>query len=210
MIELLVSAGEFLNPEAILKYGGLTLLLLIVFAETGLFFGFFLPGDSLLFTAGLLCGTELLNTTIITLLMTLCVAGIAGNYTGYIFGNKMGGILTGKKDGIFFKQKYLDTTKAFYEKHGGRAIILGRFFPIFRTFIPILAGVIKINMGRFMLFNIAGCVLWVGSLVLSGFFLGKVFPDLAHYIEYVALLLIVVTAIPVVVTFYRNKTVPSK
>lgn len=210
MIELLMTAGEYLNPATLLQYGGLTLLLLIIFAETGLFFGFFLPGDSLLFTAGLLCGTPFLNTSLLTLLLTLCVAGIVGNLAGYVFGKKMGGALTGRKDSIFFKQKYLDTTKTFYARHGGGAIVLGRFFPIFRTFVPIVAGIVMIDMRRFMLFNVTGSILWVGSLVLAGFFLGKAFPDLVHYIEYVALAFIIPTAIPVIITLLRSKTNLSK
>ncbi len=209
MIESVMNIGEMLSPTNVLQYGGLTLLLLIVFAETGLFFGFFLPGDSLLFASGLVCGTHMLDTTISTLLLTLCVAGVTGNMAGYWFGRSMGNSLSRKKDSLFFKQKYLDTTKTFYTKHGGRAIVLGRFFPVFRTFVPIVAGVIHIDLRRFMIYNVAGCILWVGSLVLAGFYLGKIFPALIHYIEWVALALMLASTVPVAITFLKKRTTPT-
>jgi membrane-associated protein len=197
--------GKSLNPEFLLQHGGLTLLLIIVFAETGLFFGFFLPGDSLLFTAGLLCGTKYLDTTISLLLFTLCVAGIAGYLTGYVIGLRMGNMLLKKKDSLLFRKQYIDSTRAFYERHGSLAFILGRFLPIVRTFVPILAGMIRIEFKRFMLLNVVGCIAWVFSVVLAGYYLGKTFPVVKDYLEWIVLGMVIITAIPVVITFLREK-----
>jgi membrane-associated protein len=197
--------GKSLNPEFLLQHGGLTLLLLIVFAETGLFFGFFLPGDSLLFTAGLLCGTEYLDTTISILLFALCAAGILGYLTGYLIGLRAGNLLLRKKDSLLFKKQYIDSTRAFYERHGSLAFILGRFLPIVRTFVPILAGMINIDFKRFMFLNILGCFCWVFSIVLAGYFLGRTFPVVKDYLEWIIIGMVVITAIPVVITFVNEK-----
>jgi len=197
--------GRSFNPEFLLQNGGLTLLLVIVFAETGLFFGFFLPGDSLLFTAGLLCGSKYLDTTIYTLLFSLCVAGITGYLTGYFVGRKMGSALEQRPDSLLFKKSYIEATRAFYGRHGSLAFILGRFLPIVRTFVPILAGMIQINFRRFMLLNVIGCVAWVFSVVLAGYFLGKTFPVVKDYLEFIVLGMVIITAIPVILTFIRER-----
>lgn len=202
IIELL---GRYMNPEFLLQYGGLTLLLAIVFAETGLFFGFFLPGDSLLFTAGLLCGSEYLNTTIYILLLSLNVAGIAGYLVGYLFGMRMGSILLRKKNSLLFKHEYLDVTRSFYARHGSLTFIIGRFLPIVRTFVPILAGMIRIDFRRFMFLNVLGCILWVCSVVLAGYLLGQAFPVMKDYLEYIVLAMVIITAIPVVITYLKEK-----
>ncbi|MES2730738.1 MAG: VTT domain-containing protein [Bacteroidota bacterium] len=197
--------GRSLNPEFLLQHGGLTLLLIIVFAETGLFFGFFLPGDSLLFTAGLLCGTKYLNTNIYVLLLSLCAAGIAGYLVGYVIGRRAGEVLMHKKDSLLFKKSYIDSTRAFYQRHGNLAFILGRFLPIVRTFVPILAGMIRIDFQRFMLLNIVGCVSWVFSVVLAGYYLGRTFPIVKDYLELIVIGMVIITAIPVIITFLREK-----
>jgi len=208
-----MSAWEFLkeltNPESIINYGGTALLFFVVFAETGLLLGFFLPGDSLLFTAGLLCGTGIFHTSIDMLLLGLCISGITGNVAGYWFGKKIGGRLFMKNDSLIFKKKYVTMTSDFYKRHGGKTLILGRFLPIIRTFAPILAGVIKIDFKKFMLYNIVGCVAWVASLTLIGYFLGKEYPQVKDYLEYIILFLIVITSIPVVIT-YRKEQESSK
>lgn len=197
--------GRSFNPEFLLQHGGLTLLLVIVFAETGLFFGFFLPGDSLLFTAGLLCGTKYLDTTIYVLLFSLCVAGIVGYLTGYFVGRRMGSALEQRPDSLLFKKSYLEATRAFYGRHGSLAFILGRFLPIVRTFVPILAGMIQINFRRFMLLNVIGCVAWVFSVVLAGYFLGKTFPVVKDYLEFIVLGMVILTSIPVIITFIKER-----
>lgn len=197
---------QLTNPESIIQYGGLALLLFVVFAETGLLVGFFLPGDSLIFISGLICATrpELLEVNIVTLLSSLAAAAIIGNITGYLFGRKVGPSLFRREDSLIFKKRYLEITKSFYERHGGKALIMGRFLPIIRTFAPILAGVIKVDFGKFMLYNIIGAILWIGSLGTIGYFLGSTYPWVQDYLEYIVIFLIVVTLIPVVRT-WRNE-----
>ena len=197
---------ELTNPESIIEYGGLALLLFVVFAETGLFIGFFLPGDSLMFISGMICSTKpaLLNVSILTLIVALIFSAIIGNMVGYWFGRKAGPALFKKEDSLIFKKRYVEITDSFYKRHGGKTLILGRFLPIIRTFAPILAGVIKIDFGKFMLYNIIGAAAWVVSLVLAGFYLGK-FQFVQDYIEYIIIFLIIVTMIPVIATYRRER-----
>lgn len=164
------------NPEWIMQYGGLYIVVLIVFIETGLFFGFFLPGDPLLFIAGMVIANTLspfsepfINLCFWILLIT--TAGTLGNFAGYWFGKKSGGILF-RKDNWLFKKKYLIEAKSFYEKNGGGAIILARFLPVIRTFAPIVAGMVKMNFAKFSFYNFLGSILWAGSIVTAGFLLG--------------------------------------
>ena len=159
-INTLVFLDSF-NPERIIQYGGLGLLLLIIFAETGVFFGFFLPGDSLLFVAGLLTDTEYLDTPVTLLIVLLIVAAVSGSTVGYLTGRWAGNYLKNRKDTWYFKKKYLDITQAFYQKHGMMAFILGRFLPIVRTFVTILAGMVKIDMVKFLIFNFLGATIWI-------------------------------------------------
>jgi membrane-associated protein len=204
-----MSAWDFIvkltNPESIIDVGGLALLLFVVFAETGLLIGFFLPGDSLLFTAGLLCGTGLFDANIIVLVLGLCVAGILGNMVGYYFGKRVGDKLFTRDDNLIFKKRYVTITHNFYKKHGGRTLVLGRFLPIIRTFAPILAGVIQIDFKRFMFYNSVGCIAWVFSLTLIGYFLGVKFPIVKDYLGYVIIFLIIVTLIPVLRTYLKER-----
>lgn len=195
------------DPQSIIHYGGLWLLLFVVFAETGLLIGFFLPGDSLIFISGLLCATKphLLGVAFVPLLLLLMAAAILGNMFGYWFGRKAGDALYKRKDSFFFRRKHLETTKTFYEKHGGKTLIMGRFLPIIRTFAPVLAGVIKVDFGLFMLYNVLGAVAWIGSFGSIAYFLGKRFPQTEHYLGYIVVGLIVVTAIPVVITYVKNR-----
>ncbi len=198
---------QLTDPQSIIHYGGLWLLLFVVFAETGLLVGFFLPGDSLIFISGLLCATkpDLLNISLIELLILLMLAAIIGNVFGYWFGKKVGKNLYTRKDSFLFKKQHLITTKAFYDTHGGKALILGRFLPIIRTFAPILAGVIKIDFKTFMLYNLIGAIAWIGSIASIAYFLGKQYPWIENYIGYIVIGLIVITAIPVLITYLRNR-----
>jgi len=195
------------DPQSIIHYGGLWLLLFVVFAETGLLVGFFLPGDSLIFISGLLCATkpQLLGVAFVPLLLLLMAAAILGNMFGYWFGRKAGEALYKRKDSFFFRRKHLETTKAFYEKHGGKTLIMGRFLPIIRTFAPVLAGVIKVDFGLFMVYNVVGAVAWIGSFGSIAYFLGKRFPQTEQYLGYIVIGLIVITAIPVVITWLKNR-----
>jgi len=173
------------HSEKLIRYGGLALLLLIVFAETGIFLGFIFPGDALLFTAGILCGTNDLPVNIFVLLITIMIAAIAGNLTGYITGKILGKRLFAKKDSWIFKKRHLDTTHELYEKYGGISLIAGRFIWIVRTFVPILAGAIDMNFWKFNYYNIVGAILWVGTLVTAGYFLGREIPESAQNLEFI-------------------------
>lgn len=203
-----------LNPQSIIHYGGLALLLFIVFAETGLFFGFFLPGDSLLFVAGLMCGTPIFDVNIYLLVTSVIVAGILGNFVGYYFGKKTGPVLFRRDDSFFFKKKHVKAAEEFYHRYGGTAIVLGRFIPIIRTFVPIMAGVVNLDFKKFVLYNIVGCIAWVVSMILSGYFLGRIFPSLQDNLEYIVITIILLSMIPVVLTYIkehrRSKTEGNK
>ena len=204
MVEFL---KQLTDPESIIKYGGLALLLFVIFAETGLFVGFFLPGDNLVFIAGLLCATKplLMNVSFPVLLLLMMSAAIIGNVFGYWFGRKAGEKLYSRKDSFFFRKSHIETTKMYYEKHGGKTLILGRFIPIIRTFAPILAGVIKIEFKKFMLYNMIGAVAWIGGIGSIAFYLGKQFPQIENYLGYIFVGLIVLTAIPVVATYLKSR-----
>ncbi|MEP6735405.1 MAG: VTT domain-containing protein, partial [Chryseolinea sp.] len=176
---------EFFNPQNIIQYGGLALLLFIIFAETGLFFGFFLPGDSLLFVAGLLTTSKYIDQPIGVLLLLLIICAFAGTCVGYFFGVWATKYLKPKDSNLFFKQKYLDIAQAFYTKYGMMAFIVGRFLPIVRTFVPILAGMVKIEFKKFLFYNLLGAALWISTLVLSGYWLGSIFPSLVDNVEFI-------------------------
>jgi len=193
------------DAHSIISKGGFALLLLVIFAETGLFFGFFLPGDYLLVLAGLLCATGVLHIPIYVLVLSLIAAGVLGNYTGYWFGFRTGPVLFKRNESLFFKKRYVTMAEGFYNKYGGMALVLGRFFPIIRTFAPIFAGVVKVDFKKFSLYNVIGSIAWVTSLTLIGFFLGKQYPDeIKYYLKYVVLGLIILTTSPFVVAFIKR------
>ena len=205
MQEKLLLFLDFLNPEELIRYGAFTLLILIIFAETGVFFGFFLPGDSLLFIAGLLSESEYLEVHVSIMIPVLIVAAVAGSTTGYFTGLWAGNYLKNRKENFFFKKKYLDMTHEFYERHGMMAFILGRFLPVIRTFVTILAGTVKINFPKFFIYNIVGASLWITSMVMAGNLLGKAFPDLPDYLEIIVIVMVLVSAVPVALTWWRAK-----
>jgi membrane-associated protein len=195
---------ESINPENLIQVGGLGLLLLIIFAETGVFFGFFLPGDSLLFVAGLLSDTEL-DMNVGLLIVLLVIAAVSGSMVGYMTGRWAGNYLKNRKDTIFFKKKYLDVTQAFYQKHGMMAFILGRFLPVVRTFVTILAGMVRIDFTKFLIFNILGASIWIVIMVLAGHFLGRAFPQITAHLEVIVLGMILISAVPVIITYLKNR-----
>jgi len=213
MFELLeFTFKDLLNPEFYIQNGGLWLFLFIVFAETGLFAGFFLPGDSLLFVAGIYSselagevfdtGNEFINLMLIVLLVV--IAGVLGNTLGYWFGAKSGPYLFKRKDTFFFKKKHLYTAKEFYDKHGGGAIIFARFLPIIRTFAPIVAGIVGMDKKRFSFFNLVGCIAWAISMLFAGHYLYKFFLktfdiDIKQHLELIVLGIILVTTAPVII-----------
>jgi membrane-associated protein len=203
---------QLTNPESIITIGGIALLLFVIFAETGLLLGFFLPGDSLVFISGLLCATrpDLLHVSIYTLVIELTVAAILGNMVGYWFGKRVGPALFQREDAFLFKKRYVTITHDFYARHGGKTLILGRFLPIIRTFAPILAGVIQIGFKRFMVYNIIGATLWISVLTLIGYYLGTTIPWIKNYLGYIVIILIIITSIPVIRTWLRERNLAAR
>ncbi|MCK9220728.1 MAG: DedA family protein [Bacteroidales bacterium] len=181
-----------INSEKLIQYGGLTLLLIVIFAETGVFFGFIFPGDALLFTAGLLCNTQL-EISIYWLVISVALAAIVGNITGFFTGKYLGKRIFQKKDTRFFKQEHIQKTHQYYEKYGGFALIGGRFLPVIRTFVPILAGAIDMNFWKFTLFNCCGAILWSGTFIPMGYLIGRKFPASLDHIEYFILGITIIT-----------------
>ncbi|MBI3964573.1 MAG: VTT domain-containing protein [Chloroflexi bacterium] len=180
--------------KAIIEAVGYVGIFFIVFAESGLFFGFFLPGDSLLFTAGFLASTGLFD---IWLLMLLCVvAAVSGDSVGYAFGRRFGRKLYERPDSRWFKRKHLLTAETFYEKHGGKTIILARFLPLIRTFAPIVAGAANMHYRRFVMYNVVGGVLWGAGVTFAGYVLGATIPDVDRYLIPIILLIVVISVLP--------------
>ena len=197
---------QLTDPESILSYGGLALLLFVVFAETGLLIGFFLPGDSLIFISGMICVSkpELLGVNIYILITALSLAAILGNIAGYWFGYKVGPALFKRKDSLIFKKSYLVITQNFYNINGGKTLILGRFLPIIRTFAPILAGVIRIDFKKFMLYNLVGAIAWIGLLAGLGYYFGTN-TWVQNNIRYIVIALIITTLIPILIGYIKEK-----
>ena len=224
MIDLLqIAFKDLLNPEFYIQHGGLWLFLFIIFAETGLFAGFFLPGDSLLFVAGiysselaaevLVTGNTFADLIILTVLVV--AAGVLGNWLGYWFGAKSGPYLFKRQDSFFFKKKHLYTAKEFYDKHGGGAIIFARFLPIIRTFAPIIAGIVGMEKKKFSFFNIIGCVAWAISMLFAGHFLYRFFLDsfdfdLKERLEFIVLGIVFITTAPVIIKLIRGSSKKSE
>ncbi len=210
---------DLLTPMFYILYGGIWLLLFIIFAETGLFIGFFFPGDSLLFVAGILStslvdsislntGSDFINLLIIS---GLCIiAGILGNTVGYMTGRKVGPAMFNWKDRLLFKQKYLHQAKDFYDKHGGGAIVFARFLPFVRTFAPIVAGIVNMDKKKFSFYNIIGCIAWVVSMLFIGHYLNaftkKQFGiDLEKHLEVIVIGIVLFTTAPVLFKLFFGK-----
>lgn len=191
------------DVEALVRVGGLTALIAIIFVETGLFVGFFLPGDSLLVTAGLFAASGHLDLWSLFLFVSL--AAIIGDTVGYAIGASTGSKIFTRENSLFFHKKHLTTTREFYDRYGGITIIIARFMPIVRTFAPLVAGVGGMQYGRFVLYNVMGGVGWVVSLTSLGYFLGKTIPNIDRYIQVVIALIIVLSLLPGIVTFARSR-----
>lgn len=181
----MVNLDGVFDVHTLIESGGILLISLIVFAESGLLVGFFLPGDTLLFAAGLAASQGELSLPI--LIVAVVVAAVFGDNVGYSIGRRAGHRIFRKKDGILFRQEYLDKAEKFYELHGGKTIILARFVPIVRTFAPVVAGAGKMSRQRFMFFNVFGGMLWGAGMPLLGYWVGNRIPGLDKYIEYVLL-----------------------
>lgn len=198
------SFWDLFKPQELIEFGGFALVLIIIFIENGVFFGFFLPGDSLLFTAGLLC-SSILKITLTKLIVGIALAAILGYYFGYWFGWKTGTNIYNRKESLFFKKKYIETAETFYKKYGGIALVLGRFLPIVRTFAPILAGIVRVNPFIFFIYNILGAALWPLVICSAGYYVGQIFPKAVDYLNYIIILFILVTSIPIIQTYFKKK-----
>lgn len=211
---------QLLQPQWYIDNGGLWFILFAVFAETGLFAGFFLPGDSLLFVTGifsdslvktgmgLTINSPIINLTILGIVIS--VAGILGNFVGYWFGRKSGPFLFQRKDTFLFKKKYLLQAKDFYDKHGGGAVVMARFLPIIRTFAPIVAGIVAMDKKKFTFFNITGSFAWVFSMLFAGHYLQILFMrwfnfDLKEHLEVIVIGIVLITTAPILIKLFFGK-----
>ena len=215
LYELFHQLKDLLNPkiiiETLLAKGGIFVyfgLIFIVFAETGLAVGFFLPGDSLLVVAGLFAAAGKLNLAI--LLSTLFVAAVVGDAVGYMTGARLGPRLFKRQKSLLFRPSHLQKAHAFYEKYGGKTIIIARFVPIVRTFAPIVAGAAEMPYRRFVVFNVTGGFLWVFSMILAGYFLGNILKsqfgiDLEEHIEWVIIIVVALSLLPAVIEYLKSR-----
>lgn len=215
---------QLLQPQWYIENGGLWFVLFVVFAETGLFAGFFLPGDSLLFVAGIFSDdllkagvgidthSSFANLVILGILISM--AGIIGNFVGYWFGQKSGPFLFERKDTFLFKKKYLLQAKDFYDTHGGSAIVFARFLPIIRTFAPIIAGIVSMNRKKFSYYNIVGSMAWVFTMLFAGHYLQKLFLslytfDLKEHLEVIVIGIVLITTAPILIKLFFSKKKPG-
>ena len=203
MTYLITVLPQLPTLEEIVIWGGYIGLFAIIFSETGLFVGFFLPGDSLLVTAGLFAARGELNITILCPL--LLTAAILGNTTGFFIGLRAGHALFNRPQSRFFRRDHLLKTKQFYEKYGGVTIILAQFMPFARTFAPMVAGIAEMPYRRFAMFNIVGAICWILGMLLLGYFLGRSIPGIQNKIEYVIAIVIFVSLLPMIIKYVHHK-----
>lgn len=192
---------HLINPQWILEHGGLWLLLFIIFAETGLFIGFFFPGDSLLFVTGmtLSINDHISGLNVWEVIFLVIMAGILGNFAGYWFGKKSGPLLFSRDDSLLFKKKHLVAAHEFYQKYGGGAIVFARFLPFIRTFAPIVAGIVEMKLKKFSFFNVVGCIAWVAAMILAGYFLGRAVPGLQDHLDLIVIGIVLITTGPILI-----------
>src|ERR1700723_2638343 len=191
------------NVKGLIEWGGTLLVCVIVFIETGFFVGFFLPGDSLLVTAGVFAATGRLHVGELMLLVPLCA--IAGDQVGYWIGRQAGQALYRREDSLIFRKRHLERAQQFYEKYGGKTVILARFVPVVRTFCPPVAGAAGMPYSRYVTYDIFGGILWVGSMILGGYLLGRSIPDVGKKIHYVIAVVVVVSLLPAVISILRER-----
>jgi len=191
------------DSDSLIRSGGLLIMFLSVFCQTGLFFCFFVPSGVFLFTAGVFVATGDLHENLFIVCSLLIIASVLGNMTGYWFGWKAGPMMYKRRDSRFFKRKHLDKAEAFYKKYGNIALAAGLFFPIIRTFSPVVAGMIKLNFRRFVLFTLIGSVLWISTFVIAGYLVG-VMPILKQYLKYIVIGIILAVTTPMLVAIIRN------
>lgn len=209
MLESLVHLLRSLyNPDGLkelIRWGGAPLVCCIVFIETGFFVGFFLPGDSLLITAGIFAAADVLPLR--WLLLPVMACAIIGDQIGYWIGRGAGPALYRREDSLLFRRSHLQRAHEFYEKYGGRAVILARFVPIVRTFCPPVAGAANMPYSRYVMFDIVGGICWVSATILGGFFLGRNVPNIGQRIHYVILIVAVLSILPAVISIWRSRRI---
>lgn len=191
-----------LDPNSLISSGGLALIAFTVFAESGLLFGFFFPGDTLLLAAGVLAAAGEFNIAI--LVATIMISAILGGWVGYWIGLKSGPKLFTKNDGIIFRKEYIEKSEKFYEKHGGKTIILARFIPIVRTFAPVVAGIGKMNQAKFMFYNVIGSAIWGAGVTLLGYYFGSKIPNIEEYIFPIMILAVLITISPTIYHIFSD------
>jgi membrane-associated protein len=205
MVESLQQLLHFLfNVKGLIEWGGTLLVCVIVFIETGFFVGFFLPGDSLLVTAGVFAASGQLHIGELVLLVPICA--IVGDQIGYWIGRKAGQALYRREDSFVFRKSHLQRAHAFYEKYGGKTVILARFVPIIRTFCPPVAGAAQMPYGRYFAYDVAGGILWGAGMVLGGYFLGRQIPNISENIHYVIAVVIFLSLLPPAISMWRAKS----
>lgn len=198
-----MSLHSILDPLIIIKTLGLLGVVVITFVESGLFFGFFLPGDSLLFTAGFLASQDLIS---IWWLLILCfIAAVAGDSVGYYFGRKTGPMIFKREDSLFFHKKHIEKAKVFYDKHGKKTIFFARFIPIIRTFVPIVAGIANMDYKTFIRYNLIGGFVWTWGMLGAGYILGNLIPNAEKYLTPIILTIIAVSFLPAIIEFFRQR-----
>lgn len=192
------------DVQGLIQWGGAFLVCAIVFVETGLFVGFFLPGDSLLVTAGVFAAAHVLNIATLLPLVTLCA--ICGDQVGYWIGRQAGHALYKREDSLFFKRQHLQRAHRFYETYGGKTVILARFMPIVRTFCPPVAGAAEMTYVHYLAYDIVGGCIWVGSMLLGGYFLASLVPNIGQRIHYVIAVVVVLSFLPAIIATLRNRS----
>ncbi|MES2178129.1 MAG: VTT domain-containing protein [Gemmatimonadota bacterium] len=198
------------DPRLLVQAGGYVGLTAIIFAETGLLIGFFLPGDSLLVTAGLLASQPQFGLNVWLLGILLTVAAIIGNSVGYGIGFYSGPKLFTRDDSLLFKKKHLYRAQAFYEKHGGKTLVIARFMPIVRTFVPVVAGLARMNLRAYTAYNVLGGVAWIWSMLLIGYFLGRAVPGVEKHIEKLIIVVIFLSLLPALISWQRERSKQNK
>lgn len=205
LMENINSLLELFNPETLIRLGGIELVTVIIFLETGIILGFFLPGDSLLFITGMLCSSNVIKLNVFLLALLLIASATAGSSVGYLFGTKTLARISGSKRLLALKKNYLVKTERVFERFGMWVFVLGRFVPGIRTFVPIFAGVSNIGWKKFMVYNVLGSIVWVCTMLVSGYTLGRLFPVLAQRIELIVVGIIGLTLIPFMYRIVRSK-----
>jgi len=200
---MLLGLIDAIDPKTLLETFGVIGLFAIIFAETGLLIGFFLPGDSLLITAGLFAARG--DFRFASLILALIPAAIIGNATGYFIGYRTGMALYQRPDSFLFRREHLAMTHEYYVKHGGKTIVLAQFIPILRTFAPVVAGVAEMGYRQFATYNVVGAILWVGSMTTAGYLLGNLVPNIEKRIHYVVAVVIAISLLPPAIAFLKRR-----